>query len=298
MNPFFRALYATSAFRLLALSAAAQGQLAPPGAPAPTMKTLDQVEPRTPVQGLAAVPPYIITQPGSYYLTGNITVSTGDAIRIQASGVTLDLNGFQITSTLTGSSLGTAISINGAASRITIRNGSIVSGSTVAQDGSYTVAGFLSGISGINNTDKINQALVENIHVSGVVGFGIYLNQEGLNIVQNCTARDCISLGICAGEVINCAVENCVGDAIYASSATNCSGSSVSGAGINCSYNASNCRGKSNSGSYGLVCSGTATSCWGSRNNGVAIQANIAIGCNNFNGNGTVNSPHKFLGTP
>ncbi len=43
----------------------AQGPLAPPGAPAPTFKTLQQVEPRTPISAL----PFTISQPGSYYLT-------------------------------------------------------------------------------------------------------------------------------------------------------------------------------------------------------------------------------------
>src|ERR1039458_10105715 len=38
-----------SAFSLQPLVLRAQGSLAPPGAPAPTMKTLDQIEARTPV---------------------------------------------------------------------------------------------------------------------------------------------------------------------------------------------------------------------------------------------------------
>ena len=43
--------------------------------------------------------PYTITEPGSYMLTGNLTVEDGDAdgILIQTdNGVTLDLNGFVI----------------------------------------------------------------------------------------------------------------------------------------------------------------------------------------------------------
>ena len=42
--------------------------------------------------------PYEITQPGSYLLTGNLTVPDADttAIRVEATDVTLDLNGFAI----------------------------------------------------------------------------------------------------------------------------------------------------------------------------------------------------------
>ena len=72
-----------------------QGILTPPGAPGPTMKSLDQVEPRTPISSV----PYAINTSGSYYLTGNLTVNSGIAISINAGGVTLDLNGFTISST-------------------------------------------------------------------------------------------------------------------------------------------------------------------------------------------------------
>ncbi len=51
----------------------AQGGLTPPGAPAPTMMTLAQIEPRTPISSL----PFAITNAGSYYLTTNLTGSVG-----------------------------------------------------------------------------------------------------------------------------------------------------------------------------------------------------------------------------
>ena len=71
----------------------AGGPLDPPGAPGVTMKSLDEVEPRTPISAL----PYTISQPGSYYLTGNLSVNTAiDGITVQADDVTIDLNGFEL----------------------------------------------------------------------------------------------------------------------------------------------------------------------------------------------------------
>src|ERR1035438_9382322 len=99
----------------------AQGSLTPPGAPAPTMLTLSQVEPRTPITNTTAV---TISSPGSYYLTTNITVTAGDAITITASGVTLDLNGFTVSSSA-GSPAGTGILLAGGNTDITILNGHI-----------------------------------------------------------------------------------------------------------------------------------------------------------------------------
>jgi hypothetical protein len=78
------------------------GPLDPPAGPvAPTYKTLSDVEPRTAIS--AATTPgdanslFRITKPGSYYLTTNITGVAGKSgIEIAASGVTLDLNGFEL----------------------------------------------------------------------------------------------------------------------------------------------------------------------------------------------------------
>ena len=220
-----------------------QGPLTPPGVPAPTMKTLDQIEARTPVQSLSAAAPYNITQPGSYYLTGNITVPMGDAIVIASDDVSLNLNGFTIRSTLTGSTSGNAISITGDRSRLTVRNGSIVSGTTVPASGSAGGAGFSNGIF---SAATITQALVSGVHVTGVTTTGIYLDSQG--VVENCTVRNCGSNGIFAQSVHNCSAENCRANGISASkNATNCSAFGRDNNGLACT-NATNCTGDSSTG--------------------------------------------------
>jgi len=78
----------------------------PPGPIAPTMKSLDQIEPRVCVNDLPGSPTavHLITQPGSYYLTGDILGEPGKSgIVVDLSQdtpldiVTLDLNGFSLT---------------------------------------------------------------------------------------------------------------------------------------------------------------------------------------------------------
>ena len=68
------------------------GPLDPPGAPAPTMKTLQQVEPRTPISSI----PFTITTPGSYYVTSDLATTGTLGIRIDTNDVTLDLSGFTL----------------------------------------------------------------------------------------------------------------------------------------------------------------------------------------------------------
>lgn len=79
---------------IAALTGALAGPLDPPPGPvAPTNKTLQQVEPRTQVTPRATT--IAFTQPGSYYLAGNIDATTS-AIEIRSGGITLDLNGFSL----------------------------------------------------------------------------------------------------------------------------------------------------------------------------------------------------------
>jgi len=100
------------------------GDLTPPGAPASTMKTLEQAEPRTPISSL----PFLITQPGSYYLTRNLALSNANThgIRVQADNVTIDLNGFALIGA--GNALGTSgtgINVEGDRYNLAIRNGTV-----------------------------------------------------------------------------------------------------------------------------------------------------------------------------
>jgi hypothetical protein len=76
----------------VATSALAQGPLTPPAAPAPTLKTLGQIEPRTHITNL----PFTITRPGSYYLATNLIYAGGNGINIDTNDVTIDLNGFAL----------------------------------------------------------------------------------------------------------------------------------------------------------------------------------------------------------
>ncbi len=93
-TPIHRITLTLAAAWLLAPALQAQGPLMPTGAPAATMKTLAQIEPRTPISAL----PFLITQPVSYYLTANLECSIPgtNGITVAASRVTIDLRGFSI----------------------------------------------------------------------------------------------------------------------------------------------------------------------------------------------------------
>jgi len=95
-----------SAIILLALTsiAFAQGPLTPPGPPGPTMKSLDEIEPRIPLNQTNtpgdATCVFKITRPGSYILTGNLKPPAGEhgiLIALLLPGVVeVDLMGFMV----------------------------------------------------------------------------------------------------------------------------------------------------------------------------------------------------------
>jgi hypothetical protein len=272
-------------------SAFGQGALTPPGAPAPTMKSLDQIEARTPVDATHTpgdgTTLFIISQPGAYYLTGNIPTTT-NAIAINTNGVTLDLNGFTISSTASPAS-GTGITVNNA-SDVTILNGHIRGGVTY-NGSSYTGPGFQTGV----NSSTSPNVRISGISVTGCASFGIYGGAE----VDHCTLWNIANTGISADSVNECVVYYCGGTAIFGQTiansvgiatasgsgingltAVNCFGASTNSVGINC-YVASSCRGET-IGGYGIN-SFVATGCYGkSWGNGNAISATFASYCYGF----------------
>jgi parallel beta-helix repeat protein len=94
------------------------GNFEPPTALAPTMKTVREFEPRTPIHGPG---PVTIAAPGSYALTSNINVAGATAVIITASNVSLDLNGFTIAGNLTN--FGIVMGNN--TMNVVVRNGTI-----------------------------------------------------------------------------------------------------------------------------------------------------------------------------
>jgi hypothetical protein len=103
------------------------GPLDPPAAPGPTQP---QLEPRSPIPPVAwnGTFPITISQPGSYFLTRNLTNGTSsDGIVINTGGVTLDLNGFTLRGF--GTANGVTVSLSGA-SGIHVRNGAVESWGT------------------------------------------------------------------------------------------------------------------------------------------------------------------------
>jgi parallel beta-helix repeat protein len=251
------------------LATFAQGSLTPPGAPAATMKSLDQIEPRTPISSL----PFNITNGGSYYLTGSLTSAAG-GITIQANEVTLDLMGFA----LAGGN-GSGISVSGARTNIVIRNG--------------TVRGWTTN--GIEASSAMNSQL-EELRISSNGGFGV---RAGAGIVSKCEAykngaegiytsgsiiRDCLSHnngshGIIVdfdSTIVNCVARQNTGAgiiSIYGVTVTGCSANFNTAAGISAGDGSTVtiCSAKAN-GTDGIV-GGT-----GSTINGCTVTANTSDG--------------------
>jgi parallel beta-helix repeat protein len=213
-------IISTFSIMFMAIHVQAQGGLAPTAAPAPTMKTLQQVEPRIDLATVSGDASYhhVITNSGSYYLSNNLGVTLANGISISVAGVTLDLNGFEI-SRASGSGV-RGISIASGGDRVTVRNGTIVGFQYGIQDDTYS-----------------KSCLYEKLAVSGCTSYGMFTGTASRII--DCRAHGNPGTGIISGSgasLDGCTASNNGGDGIYVGS-----GSSLNG-----------CTADKNQGSYGI----------------------------------------------
>lgn len=162
------------------------GDLTPPIGPVqPTFKTLTEVEPRIGIRNdFDTLTPIVISEPGSYYLLEDVTAfPSADGIRITASDVSLDLNGFTVRGNLeVGSAAGIALGSNATPVRnIAVRNGSVINFLGTGVDGTHAsatiiesirVSNCLNGIV-VRNASTVTHCVATNNMVNGIqVAFG------------------------------------------------------------------------------------------------------------------------------
>jgi hypothetical protein len=183
-----------------------------------------------------AVFPLTISQPGSYYLTGNIKgVSGKHGIDITTNGVVLDLSGYQVEG-VPGSLTGIRASIR---FYTAIRNGTIlnwgqngVSVSTYSHCSDLRVAGCNAEGILVGATSIIERCIAESNGFEGLqAGPGSYIldctssgnSSSGIlaseSIVRGCVTRSNSDHGITTtfgSNISNCISENNSGDGIFA----------------------------------------------------------------------------------
>jgi hypothetical protein len=255
----------------LILTAAFAGPLNPPAGPvAPTMKTMTEVEPRIAINStntpgaLGAI--YKIAQPGSYYLTGNVTANLfNDGIQIACSNVTLDLSGFAL---LGGGATGAAngVSVSGPCTNVTIKNGS-------AQG--WPGCGF-----------KLDSAIdfraadlsVDSCGAEGILATTGATPSNNGGVIDNCVVSNCASphggFYVAKCRLSRCRAQSNTQYGFYctASQLTDCTASDNQGMGITVySSNLVGCYTTGNEVGIYLAASSTATACNAYRNHGTGF---------------------------
>jgi len=188
---------------VLALTVQA-GPLEPPVPPGtPTMRPIDQVEPRIPIH--AEDLPLTLNESGSYYLAENI-FTTGGGIVVQAHDVTIDLMGFRLEG-------GTGPAIDGwGVHRVTVRNGTIAnwSGNGVSVGSGAELLNITVDSCGGTGIHVANDARVVGCTSTANAIHGIYV-LSGV-IIEGCVASNNVENGIWIHGTAGSVVRGCVVD--------------------------------------------------------------------------------------
>ncbi|MBS0195564.1 MAG: right-handed parallel beta-helix repeat-containing protein [Planctomycetes bacterium] len=196
------------------------GPLNPPLGPvSSTYKTLTEVEPRTAIDSTNTPGDsdslYKITQPGSYYLTKNIVGEPAKhGIEIAASGVTIDLMGFDLVGEPGGRSFDGITHTVGSLQNITVRNGSVRDWGMAGIDlGSIT--SYNASVIDVRASSNGGMGIQTSLHAT-VTGCKAYSNgQDGIKTsyyssVSGCTTLQNTGNGIIVGR--SSVVSDCTSD--------------------------------------------------------------------------------------
>jgi hypothetical protein len=244
---------------------------------------------------------YVISSPGSYYLTGNITTPGKNAIRVTVDDVTIDLNGFSVTSTANPPN-DNGIIFQGVQVG-SIRNGVVRNGRLKGWLAAVEASGTSMHVTDVSVSECVqgidlgafsNGSLVDHCTVYLTTGTSILAET-----VSDCSVSAAANYGIEAVTVENC-VADCTGPAaISAANVTNCygrnAGTSSTSSGIN-AENVANSYGEGETGikttgASALVSSsthaGTANNCTGRGRGGNGIDTDVATGSRGETDSGT-----------
>ena len=194
------------------------GPLAPPAGP--VADTVNTAEPRTPIDAQNTPgdvdATFVIDEPGSYVLTGNITGMSGSAgVRIEADNVSIDGNGFTIT--LVDATADDPAIDAGSNGDITLTDLNVV-------DGHVNMTGPRQAVDNVSVRNTPTQAggirvgsdsRVTRCRVHDTNSTGISAGEHSL--IESCVVDDSFGVGISGGRgarIVDCVVSNCLSQGI------------------------------------------------------------------------------------